>query len=345
MSVPRFLKDENHLFRRLQVPELIFAERAPYPSAYFEEDETEIPILEWLEGVREALLQKKDRIVRWFHPSYSLPYALLPDHPLAGCTMESWLQRILDQDENSLRRTLLKAAAPGAVDEQETERAIQDEEAMNEWLDRSILPGDACWMLLQILRDPKRAVAELAVFYTEIKMLSDALLGPWELTSTLSGEAVEALLEQNAEALRPLFPELNMAEQEGFYISQIPWDERRLGRHAVLGIKTPRLLRSLEEAEETKHRERSACCQILADPTRYKLCCLLARGETRQAGLSEALGVSQATVSHHLSQMRSMGIIEGTRGCGDLKPEWIQGLIRGLAEDLLSAADKPGSLS
>ena len=54
--------------------------------------------------------------------------------------------------------------------------------------------------------------------------------------------------------------------------------------------------------------------KALADPTRLRLLSLLlSRDEVCVCDLAPAVGVSEATVSHHLAQLRKAGLVEGER--------------------------------
>lgn len=56
--------------------------------------------------------------------------------------------------------------------------------------------------------------------------------------------------------------------------------------------------------------------KALADPVRVKLVSLLfssAAGATCSCDLADAVGLSESTVSHHLSQLRKAGFIESER--------------------------------
>lgn len=56
--------------------------------------------------------------------------------------------------------------------------------------------------------------------------------------------------------------------------------------------------------------------KALADPVRVKLVSLLfssPAGEECSRDLANAVGISEATVSHHLTQLRRAGIVESTR--------------------------------
>jgi ArsR family transcriptional regulator, arsenate/arsenite/antimonite-responsive transcriptional repressor len=56
--------------------------------------------------------------------------------------------------------------------------------------------------------------------------------------------------------------------------------------------------------------------KALADPARVKIMSLLfgAAGDGHNTGeLAAAIGVSESTVSHHLTQLRNAGLVESTR--------------------------------
>ncbi|RFU20308.1 Rv2640c family ArsR-like transcriptional regulator [Geodermatophilus marinus] len=54
--------------------------------------------------------------------------------------------------------------------------------------------------------------------------------------------------------------------------------------------------------------------KALADPTRLRLLSLLmARGEVCTCDLAPAVGLTEATVSHHLGQLRKAGLVSGER--------------------------------
>ena len=56
--------------------------------------------------------------------------------------------------------------------------------------------------------------------------------------------------------------------------------------------------------------------KALADPARVKIMSLLfcsVDGETNSGDLAAALGISESTVSHHLTQLRNAGLVESDR--------------------------------
>lgn len=56
--------------------------------------------------------------------------------------------------------------------------------------------------------------------------------------------------------------------------------------------------------------------KALADPARVRIMSVLfgsAAGEENGGDLSAAIGISESTVSHHLTQLRKAGLVESTR--------------------------------
>ena len=59
--------------------------------------------------------------------------------------------------------------------------------------------------------------------------------------------------------------------------------------------------------------------RVLADPTRYRIFSLLLRGETCNCELGEALGLTSNLVSHHLRQLREVGLVREHRDPSDAR--------------------------
>lgn len=107
------------------------------------------------------------------------------------------------------------------------------------------------------------------------------------------------------------------------YPSLIPWEARILpgGRALVLGYALADLLSAEEEKEKSEEAEQQNFCKLLSDPTRFKLCKLLAEEGARPVDLARRLEISQATVSHHLSALRDLGLLLEKRGKKELSKE------------------------
>lgn len=73
---------------------------------------------------------------------------------------------------------------------------------------------------------------------------------------------------------------------------------------AIVGFRIP-------DPETIEHR--CEIFRILSDPTRLRLLCALAQGESSVTCLAEIVGASPTVVSQHLSKLRMMGIVQARR--------------------------------
>ena len=149
-------------------------------------------------------------------------------------------------------------------------------------------------------------------------------------TSSTAAEAPELPLKAKTPDhwLRRLFSEQELhllLRQDNImvYPSLIPWEARILpgGRSLVLGYALADLLTAEEAKEKSEEMEQQNFCKLLSDPTRFKLCKLLAEESARPVELARRLKISQATVSHHLSALRDLGLLQEKRGKKELSKE------------------------
>lgn len=149
-------------------------------------------------------------------------------------------------------------------------------------------------------------------------------------TSSTAAEAPELPLKAKKPDpwLRRLFSEQELyllLRQDSItvYPSLIPWEARILpgGRALVLGYALADLLNAEEEKEKSEEAEQQNFCKLLSDPTRFKLCKILAEESARPVDLARRLEISQATVSHHLSALRDLGLLQEKRGEKELSKE------------------------
>lgn len=149
-------------------------------------------------------------------------------------------------------------------------------------------------------------------------------------TSSTAAEAPELPLKAKKPDpwLRRLFSEQELyllLRQDSItvYPSLIPWEARILpgGRALVLGYALADLLSAEEEKEKSEEAEQQNFCKLLSDPTRFKLCKILAEESARPVDLARRLEISQATVSHHLSALRDLGLLQEKRGEKELSKE------------------------
>lgn len=76
------------------------------------------------------------------------------------------------------------------------------------------------------------------------------------------------------------------------------------------GASTPRDKPSLLDLDE---RQFLLISKALADPTRFAILRNIARGQSACSGMRDCLGVSAATLSHHMKELENAGLITLTR--------------------------------
>lgn len=87
------------------------------------------------------------------------------------------------------------------------------------------------------------------------------------------------------------------------------------------------------QVEEVANRLR-----LLADPTRLRIVCALAQGETNPTCLAELAGVGVPAVSQHLAKLRLAGVCRPRRDGQRVWYELVDDNVRDLVNRLLSPA-------
>ena len=80
--------------------------------------------------------------------------------------------------------------------------------------------------------------------------------------------------------------------------------------------------------------------RLLADPTRLRIVCALAQGETNPTCLAELAGVGVPAVSQHLAKLRLAGICRPRRDGQRVWYELVDTPVRELVRDLLQVAPR-----
>jgi DNA-binding transcriptional ArsR family regulator len=78
--------------------------------------------------------------------------------------------------------------------------------------------------------------------------------------------------------------------------------------------------------------------RLLGDPTRLRIVCALAQGESNPTCLAELAGVAVPAVSQHLTKLRLAGICRPRRDGQRVWYELVDGSVRDLVRQLLGPA-------
>lgn len=83
--------------------------------------------------------------------------------------------------------------------------------------------------------------------------------------------------------------------------------------------------------------------RLLADPTRLRIVCALAQGETNPTCLAELVGVGIPAVSQHLAKLRLAGVCQPHRDGQRVWYELVDPRVRELVRELLEPATVTGA--
>ena len=100
---------------------------------------------------------------------------------------------------------------------------------------------------------------------------------------------------------------------------------------------------ALEELEP-RIREAAQLMEMLSQPVRLKILCLLLEGERSVLQLAEAAGLSQPAMSHHLRKLRDSNLVETRRSAQTIYYSLKGGEVGAVLDTLHSiycAADAP----
>lgn len=86
--------------------------------------------------------------------------------------------------------------------------------------------------------------------------------------------------------------------------------------------------------------------RLLADPTRLRIVCALAQGETNPTCLAALAGVGVPAVSQHLAKLRLAGVCRAHRDGQRVRYELVDAAVRSLVRQLLDPpVSMPGAAS
>lgn len=354
-SIP-FTGQEIHLYLLLNFPQILFSQLPAYFPGPEEEEESDMPLRPWLEGIQEALEGRRADISHFFTHDFSLPEALLGLVPLDRGDLKTWLEEVIGQDEARVRGALLQAVWPqdrafrlllpehdleGLSPQEVLGQISQQASLWPSYLRQAGLSAQTSWLLLEILEEPGKYLSAYSALVNSFQFIAEAIVGPRESQARQNLEEALEFLGQESDRLLELNPSL-----AGFFASKAqetipvmpsldPLALRLMHGQEVLvmGFALADYLKAQKDKLQEDREARAAFCQTLADPTRYKLCCLLAQGQRRQKDLAASLDVSQATVSHHLAQLKALGLYKPGQS-GGLAADSFLYYLNGLAEDL-----------
>jgi len=291
--------------------------------------------INFIENMNDLLVPYKDEIMKYYnkdiYSSYDFSNILIHGFPLYDYKSEhSFLSQILSYDENTLRKTMIKTLISLEDGEEDVEEDVEESSiAFNDeefteatalsFINELQVDASNKWNLLMMIQKPKqylRGFIDLlekvqSIFYRYYDTKEDEVIQYGEnLEKRLSNNTEKTFKEITHEAISYDFGGSDVCY---LYVSAMyPYSLRFLNtkqRRIVWGIKTEESFKALNEIRQDKLSERVKIFKALGDKTRYETLKLLANGVTSIKDIAHKLDVSSATISYHINEFLTSGII------------------------------------
>lgn len=339
----QFAPVESHLYQQIMFPSMLEDTLPDLPQDVLFPGEAGDLRRDWLFALRSALLQREQVIRKYFSSDFALPLALIPEHFLSEGDYLALLKLLeeLDPKEAAERVIHFLVEKSGkALQGEKVEQIIQHDDARRQFLEENVESPKNRWLLYNFLSSPADSLEELHRLYSELRLLSDALLGPGETEAWQSVLKLQEILDEDPEALTEFSRTFSLEEYAGdtdkikILCSQSPFQVRFLPRQKMLAVgrDIPRLIKTLRHNREDRREKIRRFCFALGDERRIQLCFMLSSGSRKQLQLAEDLDLTQGTISHHLRVLREGGILKD-RGAA-LDKEAIRAMLATLSEEL-----------
>lgn len=281
--------------------------------------------LKLFKDMEEVLKPYEVRIYKFYFEECSIP-RLLSRHysPFGYISSEDYLAFIQSLDEDKLRRSFISKLYDIEYDNTTIDEEILNDLANNtgkqiDFLEKLQLSDDEKWKLSKILRQPKEMILEWSMLIKELEPLFNKFYNTKEAEIiTLGNRMVEELNKSNGDAISEMSNNLvkrDLLPNGNILISLINAYSIELNttsnvEYIKWGLYIEDLIESIKDAQENAIRERVILFKNLGDKTRYEVVRLIGKGVESSKEIAEILGVSQATISYHISNLTASKIIE-----------------------------------
>lgn len=185
--------------------------------------------------------------------------------------------------------------------------------------DLPIEPGSK-WNLFLIIQEPGRYMKIYVNLMYDLLPVFQEIYSLYREEVKICGHHLSAFLNERPEGLKEISNsiidrDIIRDEDNALLISAVEQYEILISgasrvNYMVWGLKTEEYFKKLKALNENKLNERVQIFKNLGDKTRYEVLKLLAGGQTSTKEIANALGVSSATISYHLSNLMQAKVIK-----------------------------------
>ncbi len=290
--------------------------------------------LEFIHAAKEDLDPFKDPLLGFYADetisNYDFPTLLLKAYSFLGfADHKDYLQRIMQDDEETIRTNLIYALFTVERGEEETDekkaRAMADHLRENRddlvnLVRETPTTENHRWILLLLIENPKEYLEVYMGLLDKIRPLFAQHLSRHEARIERFREEVLTPLEKDGAAAferltQDIVPSESL-EEENILITSFtnPYRYSSLttgdDRVILFGLDMDTGFKMIAEFKDESRKNRAKVFKTLSDETRYEILRLIAKGMTSTKAIANAVGVSSATVTYHVNAFLTAKVIK-----------------------------------
>jgi len=318
----KFNEDVSRIYDYLLFPRIYF-----YQKEYDESKNDELKdvihdsYLEFAQNFNEKLKPYEKEIKQFYqqdiYSNYDYPNILIDAFPVDDYTDEhQYLEDIQSTDDDTFKDKLIKALV--TMDDDDDEDIVYDKMNATDYINNLKIDSANKWNLFLMVQNPKQFLAEFInflkliepMFYQTYKNYIDQVKEVGlDVSKRLSKNTVESFKKITYNLINY---EFNGSEEVcNFYVSAIfPYSLRLKGDCTIVwGLKSEFSFKKVTEINENQLTQRVKVFKALGDKTRYEVLKMIANGVSSVKNIAESLDVSSATISYHINEFLTTGIV------------------------------------
>lgn len=316
-----FNKDVSRIFDYLLFPRLFFFNKE-YEET--DNDETKELIHEEYKEMVEHLIDKlnpyEDKIKLFYqksvYSSYDYCNILIHAYPVENYKDEhKYLADIVSDDDEVFKNKIIKALV--TMEEDDDIDKVFDESNATDYINSLKIDSANKWNLFLMVQNPKKHLNDFITLLKNVEGLFYDTYKKFENDVVDVGEDVAKRISKNTnksfkEITQNLINyEFNGEESCNLYVSAIfPYSLSLRGDCVIVwGLKSEYSFKKVSEINENQLTQRVKVFKALGDKTRYEVLKMIASGFTSIKKIADNLDVSSATISYHINEFLTSGIV------------------------------------
>jgi len=276
------------------------------------------------ESMRLHLSPYKEAITKLYHKdihsNYDFINILLKAYPIyAYQNVETYFEDLLNVNPKVFKQNMIKALL--TIDDTDEENASGfDETNATEFINELKIDAADKWKLFMLIQNPDNQLHEFIALMNQIKPLFDSQYVLYEkiientghdLATKLSVNTNEAFEKATYHTIAYDFDGNHF--EGGVYVSfTMPYTLRFIDTkicQIIWGVDMAYAFKKMHEINENQLTQRVKIFKALGDRTRYETLKLIASGYHSIKDIAKELNVSSATISYHINEFLTSGIL------------------------------------